>query len=47
MLLDMKVKHGTAIVLEGCEDKVRVIVSNRAVWQEVKETRFSPCFSVS
>lgn len=46
MLLDLKVQHGTAIVLEGCKDKVRIIVSNRTVWREVKETRFSLCFHV-
>jgi len=46
ILLDLKVQHGIAIVLEGCKDKVRAIVSNRAVWRDVKETRFSLCFHV-
>jgi hypothetical protein len=30
------VQYGTAIDLEGCKDKVRIIVSNRVVWREVK-----------
>jgi len=45
MLMDLKVQHGTAVVLEGRKD-VRIIVSNRAVWREVKETRFNLCFHV-
>jgi len=45
MLLDLKVQHGTAIVLEGSKDKVRIIVSNRAVWRRVKEMRSNLCFT--
>jgi len=41
MLLDLKVQHWTAIVFEGCKDKVRIIVNNRAVWRRVKEMRSS------
>lgn len=46
MLLDLKVQHDTAVILEGCKDMVRIIVSNRAVWREVKQSRFSLCFHV-
>jgi len=46
MLLDLKVQHCTAIVLESCKDKVRIIVSNRAVWRRVEEMRSNLCFHV-
>jgi hypothetical protein len=46
MLLVLKVQYGTAIDLEGSKDKVRIIVSNRAMWREVKDTSFSLFISV-